>query len=546
MKKWLILPLLMVCTFVVVGCGTTKVSAISIEGTASINVSQSTQLTATVTPAKADQTVTWVSSNPVLATVTATGLVTGVAAGRVSITATSVANPDINKAILMTVKEGGTEDYPDLQNYKIVIMTKAQNEYDPFHRNSANEEDYASSDKDAKKAAFDAVKANFNCDIEVIDYPAGAEWGQTRIDYINLQGSLGSPEADFYIVGSDWIPDFVEGGSVVKLTDFYGEYGNDKMDPAFRQACTYKGDLYGMTNGGAGLINGLFYNLDLVKKIQVESPAKMFNDNEWSYSDFKAWTLDAQSKLDTGQFALSGHGVYYWYGMSISSGIRVANLDNFIIDYQNEASVSAAQTLKDIFTANAFDPAFNHDAGSDAFNTANAIFCPGQFWFLNADNRWKTYRDELFEIGYVPYPYADGLTKNDIQVGMPDEAVYVMATGRSADQESVYRAVNDIFLRTRENVVNAPGYDEYELRDQNARRLTDDPASVEAIMFINDKGENSTNLRFFFDPLEGVYGFTKADGLGPALRTIIQGGDYQQTLATVIPVVETALNRKYG
>lgn len=547
MKKWLILPLLMVCVFAFVGCKKNPPSAIVISGTASIAISESTQLTATIDPAKADQSVTWATSNAAIATVSETGLVTGLAAGRVSITATSVANPELTQPILITVRGGGTEtEYPDLQGYVITIMTKALNEYDPFHRNAENEEDYAASDKEAKKAAFTSVKKLYNCDIAVIDYPTGADWGQTRIDYINLQGSLGTPDADFYIVGSDWIPDFVEGGSVVDLTDFYGTYGEDKMDPAFRQACTYKGRLYGMTNGGAGLINGLFYNIDLINTIQMDTPAKMFNDDNWTYTDFKDWALEAQSKLDSGQFALSGHGVYYWYGMTISAGVRIANLDNLIIDYQNENAVAAAQTLKDVFTANAFDPAFNHDAGSVAFNTGNAIFCPGQFWFLNADNRWATYRGELFDIGYVPYPYADTMTKADARVAMPDEAVYIMATGRTADQESVYRAINDMFLMTRENVENAPGYDEYELRLQNAQRLTDDPESVTAIMYINDKGDNETNLRYFFDPLEGVYSFTQPDGLGPALRTIIQGGDYQQTMTTVIPVVEAELNRKYG
>lgn len=547
MKKWLMIPLVMVCLFAFVGCKSGKAKEIEISGTLSINVSATTQLTATVSPAKADQSVTWSSGNEAIATVSASGLVKGIAAGRVSITATSVANPDLQQAVLITVRAGGGPERPDLQGYVITIMAKAQNEYDPFHRNADNEEDYAASDKEAKKAAFTAVKEMYNCDITVIDFPAGAEWGQTRIDYINLQASLGTPEADFYIVGSDWIPDFVEGGSVVDLTDLYGTYGEDKMDAAFRQACTYKERLYGMTNAGSGLINGLFYNLDLVEKLELDTPAKKFNNDEWTFSDFKEWALAAQAKMsEEGQYALSGHGIYYWYGMSISSGVKVANLDNLMLDYQNENCVNAAAVLKEIFEANAFDPAFSHDAGSVAFNTGKAIFCPGQFWFLNAPNRWKTYRDDLFDIGYVPFPYADDMSKEEVRVAMPDEAVYIMATGRSADQEAVYRAINEMFLLTRENVLNAPGYDEYDLRLQNAQRLTDDPESVTAIMYLNDKGDNPVNLRYFYDPLEGVYSFTQPDGLGPALRTVIQGGDYQQSLTAVAPIIDAAILRKFG
>lgn len=57
--------------------------------TATIAVSGTEQLTATVLPSGAVQTVTWSSSAPSIATVSATGLVTGVAAGTATITARS-------------------------------------------------------------------------------------------------------------------------------------------------------------------------------------------------------------------------------------------------------------------------------------------------------------------------------------------------------------------------------------------------------------------------------------------------------------------------
>ena len=52
---------------------------------------QTLQLKASVTPETADQTVTWRTANSAIATVSNTGLVTGVAAGETTITATSVA-----------------------------------------------------------------------------------------------------------------------------------------------------------------------------------------------------------------------------------------------------------------------------------------------------------------------------------------------------------------------------------------------------------------------------------------------------------------------
>lgn len=91
-------------------------SAISIAptGIQNISVGGSTVLTATITPADAaDQKVLWTSSNDLLATVDATGKVTGVKAGTVTITATSNA--------LSTVKTTATVVVSDVLVTKIDV-----------------------------------------------------------------------------------------------------------------------------------------------------------------------------------------------------------------------------------------------------------------------------------------------------------------------------------------------------------------------------------------------------------------------------------------
>ncbi|MDV2138597.1 Ig-like domain-containing protein [Citrobacter amalonaticus] len=55
--------------------------------TASVNVGDTTSLTAALAPAGATDIVSWESSDPVVATVNASGVVTGVAAGTATITA---------------------------------------------------------------------------------------------------------------------------------------------------------------------------------------------------------------------------------------------------------------------------------------------------------------------------------------------------------------------------------------------------------------------------------------------------------------------------
>ncbi|RBB99675.1 hypothetical protein C3E97_020615 [Pseudomonas sp. MWU12-2115] len=71
--------------------------------TASIAVAATRQLTASALPAEAAQNVTWSSSAPSVATVSPSGLVTGVSAGSATITATSVSDVTKTSTAAITV-----------------------------------------------------------------------------------------------------------------------------------------------------------------------------------------------------------------------------------------------------------------------------------------------------------------------------------------------------------------------------------------------------------------------------------------------------------
>lgn len=61
------------------------------------------QLTATVSPAEANQAVTWTTSDATKATVSSTGLVTAVATGSATITATTKSGPIVTDTSVITV-----------------------------------------------------------------------------------------------------------------------------------------------------------------------------------------------------------------------------------------------------------------------------------------------------------------------------------------------------------------------------------------------------------------------------------------------------------
>lgn len=71
--------------------------------TLDLEVNETGDLESAVTPVGASQLVTWTSSDPLIASVSATGLVTGIAAGSATITATSVADGTKTDTCTVTV-----------------------------------------------------------------------------------------------------------------------------------------------------------------------------------------------------------------------------------------------------------------------------------------------------------------------------------------------------------------------------------------------------------------------------------------------------------
>ncbi len=76
---------------------------ITISGSKYVAVGKKVTLTAAVLPEKASQKVTWKSSDKGIAAVSSKGVVTGISAGKVTITATSKSDPKVQKTWRMTV-----------------------------------------------------------------------------------------------------------------------------------------------------------------------------------------------------------------------------------------------------------------------------------------------------------------------------------------------------------------------------------------------------------------------------------------------------------
>ena len=106
----------------------TGVTVTAAEGATEVEATMTLQLTAVVAPEGAKQNVTWATSDAEKATVDQTGLVTGVAAGPVVITAT--AKEGVAGSINLTVTPHSEKTYTALESFRFTSSLTAYQAYD--------------------------------------------------------------------------------------------------------------------------------------------------------------------------------------------------------------------------------------------------------------------------------------------------------------------------------------------------------------------------------------------------------------------------------
>lgn len=132
----------------------TKATGISLNtSTLSIVVDSTSTLTATVFPETAtDKSVTWTSSNEFVATVSSEGVVTAIAVGTATITATTNDGTDFSASCEVTVTEGGKTEDTDISKYDNVIYAKNQS---LFSNSQVNLPIYMKNNVDMTAFSFD-------------------------------------------------------------------------------------------------------------------------------------------------------------------------------------------------------------------------------------------------------------------------------------------------------------------------------------------------------------------------------------------------------
>ncbi|MDD4077119.1 MAG: Ig-like domain-containing protein [Bacilli bacterium] len=515
---------------------TTGPTAVKISGENEMIVGRRIVLTAAVLPSGSSQNVTWESLQPTIATISADGEVTALKEGTVWIVVKSVESSAVQDMHQIVVKPKPTPiPYPDLQEYEIKIMAAphALNEHDPFDIK------YKSDDKTAKQKAWRDIEDLMNCTLKVVPYPDTAPWGQPRIDWLNEKASTNTAETDIFVSTTEWLAQLVNGGSALNVLTYYQKYGQNSMSAGLKGASTYKGGLYSLIYppvSGLTVDKGLFYNVNLVQELGLDSPASKFNEGNWSFDDFKAYVKEANGKLVEEQTVLSGRPVLYYMGMVNSSGVALANITNCTVNFNHPIAKEAATVLKELYDDVGWgDIAW--DATVTSFNDNNSIFQSGDYWFVKTDNRWhdKLWGEGTTKFGYVPYPYANSKTKEDSRTSGIGGACYMQAAGREypayVNSEYVYRAFTEMMLKTADYILEDPTYDVIQKMRTAASNKLDDPESVEAIIFF-------TREKVLFDPMYELGGGSVRFTLSTAIEdVVVRGEDY----ATKMSEIETGI-----
>ena len=105
------------------GTGPVTVTGVTVTpASPSVAVGATVALSATVSPSNASQNVAWSSAAPAVATVSTSGVVTGVSEGTAVVTATSLADTSRSGSVTVTVTAAGTDPDPDPDDDPITVV----------------------------------------------------------------------------------------------------------------------------------------------------------------------------------------------------------------------------------------------------------------------------------------------------------------------------------------------------------------------------------------------------------------------------------------
>lgn len=325
---------------------------------------------------------------------------------------------------------------------------------------------------------LDEVEKKYNCKFELSlfynDVWGGSE--STFERYIMSCSESKKTDYDIYGIPDDLVPTIALLDGFVDLTEYYNKYGNNMMNDLYIKTGSFKNKLYTVSNNDISLPHVINYNIPLYEKLkEVDStlvePAKIFNDNNWTFEAFKQYCVQIQNAMaklyneegtagneNQKYYAVSGWDSYWWAGLASNVNEPIVDMENKKVNLNTELKKEAADIVKYLLDNNLFDPRQNVDNGVNSWVEGRSFFCVGDFYLISKENKWP--RDmwgEDTRYGYVPWPslYDD---KKDASIAVSgDNYTYAMAKyrdysgyGEDCNSENIYIAFIELLQKYQE------------------------------------------------------------------------------------------------
>jgi|GEM_PF-1201246 len=314
------------------------------------------------------------------------------------------------KTLVITVEEGSNGTDPDWNwdfnqvgfngnGMDIIVKVGLTTEYDPFDANFGGQR------KTDRQAHQRALEQAYNIKLVYQQYGDEAAWGPNRVNAI-IEGHIQNNRlADIYLLASAWVPTIAKTGAIVPLQDYFLDYEYEQARP-YRQASTYRSEVYGFSPGEPRPDMFMYFNVDLLEAAGLPNPAQLWLDGEWTWTNFMNLLQAAHtSPALSGKYAFGGDSGEVVMGMVTSHGYTFINPVNYQLLLASPNVYGVVEKVQSIKAAGYWEPSPNQTVSND-FKSGNTLFSSGDLWFLKNSMRFS--QDITFEIGAVPYPTRDG------------------------------------------------------------------------------------------------------------------------------------------
>lgn len=423
----------------------------------------------------------------------------------------------------------------DFNDMEIIIMVNNPSEVDP--RLSS----YSGNYQEEKLERLQYVEKYYKVKIVYRKWPETYAWGPARYTGIITDVANGNPIGHIYQVPNTWIPQLVTGNAIVPVDDYISKYTERKyFDDRLYDFGFYQGKHYAFDSGLILYTEGLFYNLDLLKELQLESPAKLWNEGKWDWDTLVQYAERvANLKGQEGYKAIGGqYSVWAKHMIPANSGYLVNPLTGNVA-FTTADAIGALNFLHNrLYNPGYWENSPAYDAGSDEWQQGKVLFYPGDIWFLRDTMRWKDQLD--FEIGYVPFPKGDSVSDNKpYRVGSSEETIFVLSAGfeeednKGITSEMIFKIWSDLQVWKDSDTLLDDFVFDLEL-------IYDDPHSIEAHRSV----ANEVYPEYIFQA--GIGAYETGRGYHPIMTTAITGGDPQATLEQYVQMYQDGIDEFLG